>query len=214
MSRGLGRTYLKRALKLIIIIMMDIESLKKKIIEQNYNLDDLAYKLNSPPAIFTTAEYSVPDQILSYQNGVFIESRVALHLAIILALSFFAALAIDVNTNSPRIRFIIALPILFGVLYLIYKNITSLHSQISIDFDGIVIKKNRYAWSDIFQTFIIDEANGHTGKWQPSGFYLVVVDDKGSILRFNITYLGTSPQTLAGIIEYFKKKRTNVLSPQ
>jgi hypothetical protein len=186
--------------------MMDIESLKKEIIAQNYEQDGLVSKLSFPPAIFTTEEYATPDQNLSYKSGVIIETRVALHLMLILLISFFGALAIDVTTNSPRIRFIIVFPVLFGILYLIYYYIKSLHSHIIIDVEGIHIEKKQFTWNDIFQTFIIDQANGHTGKGQASGFILAIVDTKGQVSKFDISYMGTSPQKLAAIIEYFKNK--------
>jgi hypothetical protein len=185
---------------------MDIESLKKQIINQNYPMGSWVYKIYSEPIIATTAEYSDPDQIILYQNGVAIELWVTLHLLLVGLISFFGGLIINLNTSNPRIPFILVFPILFATLYFTYKGIKAFHSEIIIDHSGIAIKRRRYLWEDIFQTFIIDESNGRTGRFQPSAKFLVIVDLRGDISKFEISYLGTSLKMLATVIEYFKSK--------
>lgn len=55
--------------------------------------------------VFVVAEYAIPDQNLTYQNGVVIETWEKLYLILLALTSFLGAVAVNVNTDHPHIPF-------------------------------------------------------------------------------------------------------------
>ena len=90
------------------------------------NYDSFIWKLRPRPVVITTAEFADPDLVLSYKDGVAIETWVGLHLLGIFIFSMFASVV------QPFIPSFYAFVGLCLLLYFIYRLFDSFHSQIII----------------------------------------------------------------------------------
>jgi hypothetical protein len=179
---------------------MDVEQMKEKCL-----LYFREFGRGIPP-IYTTAEFSDPNEQLSYQDSIMIKASVSKGVVLCFIcgvwLAFFASLPLHVAHYKFPFLLLWAGGSLVAAFILLVASKKNLRPLV-LDKKGIAFRGEALAWSDIMETFIVDlnPARHYTSK------SLVIMDKFENVYKFRFDYLAVDAKKLSALIEYYKTNR-------
>jgi hypothetical protein len=159
-----------------------------------------------PPQIYTTAEYSDPDEPLICQDSVTIKASVP-GLAILCIfggnlIALFVSLPLYVaHYKLPHWLLWTGGSVVLACIFMIGSN--KIFKPIILDKKGIVFRGRSLAWSDVLQTFIVD-FNPMRRRTSKS---VAIMDRFQNVYKFGFPFLEINAKQLSALIEYFKTNK-------